>query len=749
MIQLADNAAKNKPRVLIFSLAYFPLVGGAEIAVKEITDRLGDVFDFDLVTLQFNEDWPKEEKMGPTRVFRLKKGFILPKLLFPLKAAILAQKLYSRRPYCLVWSIMAAYAGLAGLFFKLLHPRTPALLTLQEGDSEKHILSRVGVFYPLWRLIFKKADYIQAISNYLAGFARRHGARCPIEVVPNGVNLGKFKVESLKLKVDDQKVIITTSRLVYKNGVDVLIRAFARLKDLQLTTYNLQLLIVGDGPEREALELQVKSYKLKDHIRFVGHVDPDLIPQYLAQADIFVRPSRSEGLGNSFLEAMAAGLPVIGTAVGGIPEFLKDGQTGLFCRVDDPQDLAEKIKLVFDNPDLSGRLIENGRKLVEERYSWDTVSERLDSVFRKLTTCNLKLKTVLLATGIYPPEIGGPATYAALLEKELPKRGIGVTVLPFRIVRNWPKGFRHLLYFVKLLRLGLGHDLVFAQDTISVGLPSVLAAKLLGKKFLIRVPGDYVWEQAVQRFGVKDAIDIFQSKKYGWKVEFLRSVQKFVVNQADVVITPSNYFRDLVRGWVKDKTKVITIYNGIELAQSAKRKAQSERSKTIVSAGRLVPWKGFGMVIEMMRDLPEWRLIIIGDGPEYANLKSQISNLKLGDRIKLTGAIPREQVLEYLSRAAAFVLNTSFESFSYQIVEAMSLGVPVITTKIGNLEEIVSSGIDGFLVSPNDKYGFVGLIKRLDQDNNLRLAVSENARAKSRVFDLANTLSELEKVLKV
>ncbi|MEK7501219.1 MAG: glycosyltransferase, partial [Patescibacteria group bacterium] len=312
MIQLADNAAKNKPRVLIFSLAYFPLVGGAEIAVKEITDRLGDVFDFDLVTLQFNEDWPKEEKMGPTRVFRLKKGFILPKLLFPLKAAILAQKLYSRRPYCLVWSIMAAYAGLAGLFFKLLHPRTPALLTLQEGDSEKHILSRVGVFYPLWRLIFKKADYIQAISNYLAGFARRHGARCPIEVVPNGVNLGKFKVESLKLKVDDQKVIITTSRLVYKNGVDVLIRAFARLKDLQLTTYNLQLLIVGDGPEREALELQVKSYKLKDHIRFVGHVDPDLIPQYLAQADIFVRPSRSEGLGNSFLEAMAAGLPVIG-----------------------------------------------------------------------------------------------------------------------------------------------------------------------------------------------------------------------------------------------------------------------------------------------------------------------------------------------------------------------------------------------------------------------------------------------------
>ncbi len=742
----AGNIVKSRPRVLIFSLAYFPFVGGAEIAVKEITNRLGGVFDFDLITLRFNNDWPREEKMGPISVFRLKKSFILPKLVFAFEAAILAQKLHSRRPYCLVWSIMAAYAGLAGLFFKLLHPRTPALLTLQEGDSEKHILSRVGVFYPLWRLIFKKADYIQAISNYLAGFARRHGARCPIEVVPNGVNLGKFKVKSLKLKVDDQKVIITTSRLVYKNGVDVLIRAFARLKNLQLTTYNLQLLIVGDGPEREALELQVKSYKLKDHIRFAGHVDPDLIPEYLSQADIFVRPSRSEGLGNSFLEAMAAGLPVIGTAVGGIPEFLKDGQTGLFFRVDDPQDLAEKIKLVFDNPDLSGRLIENSRKLVGEKYSWDTVSEGLGSILKKLITKNLKLKAVLLATGIYPPEVGGPATYAALLEKELPKRGIGITVLPFRLVRNWPVGVRHFLYFLKSLRLGLKHDLILAQDTISVGLPAMLAAKLLRKRFLIRVPGDYVWEQSVQRFGVKDSVDTFQSKKYAWKVEFLRSVQKFVVGRADVVITPSKYFQRIVAGWVKDPSKVKVIYNGIVLATSDKRQATS-RSKTIVSAGRLVPWKGFGMVIEMMRDLPEWKLIIIGDGPEREALKLQVTSYKLQDRVELLGQIPREELMQKLQEADVFVLNTSFESFSYQIVEAMSLGLPVVATKIGNLDEIIDDGINGFLVEPDNKEQFLNVIGRIDEDEHLRESVSQQARIKAQSFSIENTISNLGTIL--
>ncbi|MEK7077793.1 MAG: glycosyltransferase family 4 protein, partial [Patescibacteria group bacterium] len=169
----------QKPRVLIFSLAYFPLVGGAEIAVKEITDRLGDLFDFDLITLRFSGNHEIKEAVGNVSVYRIGGA----KWVYPFKTALLARKLHRQNNYQIVWSVMAAYAGFGALFFKLVYPRVPMLLTLQEGDSEQHILKRVGVFYPLWRLIFKKADHIQVISSYLADFARRHGATCHIEIV--------------------------------------------------------------------------------------------------------------------------------------------------------------------------------------------------------------------------------------------------------------------------------------------------------------------------------------------------------------------------------------------------------------------------------------------------------------------------------------------------------------------------------------------------------------------------------------
>ncbi|HYC34721.1 MAG TPA: hypothetical protein VEC13_03230, partial [Candidatus Paceibacterota bacterium] len=152
---------------------------------------------------------------------------------------------------------------------------------------------------------------------------------------------------------------------------------------------------------------------------------------------------------------------------------------------------------------------------------------------------NRKKTRVLIATGIYPPDIGGPATYSKLLFDELPKKGFSVRVLSFGEVRRFPKVVRHFLYFFKLFLKAFKSDFIFAQDAVSVGFPSLLVSKILNKKFLIRVPGDHAWEQGTQRFGITDSIDDFQNKKYNQKVEFLRKIQKFVVSHADVVIIPS------------------------------------------------------------------------------------------------------------------------------------------------------------------------------------------------------------------
>lgn len=357
---------------------------------------------------------------------------------------------------------------------------------------------------------------------------------------------------------------------------------------------------------------------------------------------------------------------------------------------------------------------------------------------------------ILIATGLYPPEIGGPATYTALLDKGLPKRGFAVSVLPFRKFRWLPPILRHIAYFAICLTKAPQNDLIYAQDPVSVGLPSLLVAKLTGRKFWIRVAGDYAWEQSVQRFGVKDGIDDFQNRKYDWRTELLRKIQKWVVGKADVIITPSKYFQNLVSGWVKDPEKIKVIYNGIELDNPSSKKlinSKTHQLKTILSAGRLVPWKGFDVLVDIMKELPDWKLIIVGDGPEREKLESRIKNLELSGRIKLTGAVSRGELLELLGEASIFALNTSFESFSFQIVEAMNAGVPVIATDIGNLSEIIENGKDGILVEPNNRGEIIAAIKKLDKEKEFRKAIIKNARKKAQEFSIEKTIDNLVKLL--
>jgi len=388
---------RSKKRVLIFSLAYAPFVSGAELAVKEITDRIKDI-DFDLITLRFNRKWPKSEKIGNVNVYRIGGG----KLFFPFFAFYKARQLHKKNGYDSVWSIMANRAGFAALFFKLWHPRVKYLLTLQEGDTLDYPEKRMGLakifIGGLFKKVFTKADYIQAISNYLADWARSMGAKAPVEVVPNGVDVEKFvkpacrtgrpKIRKARLpdgqvKNQNEKIIITTSRLVYKNGVDTLIKAMAELS-VQHRMSNIKLQILGDGSEEKKLKNLAKELKVDDIVQFFGHIESEYVYEYLADADIFVRPSRTEGLGSSFLEAMGAGLPIIGTQAGGIPDFLKDGETGLFCKVDDHKDLAEKIKLLMTDEEIAKRIAENGRRLILEKYDWDNIAPKMKEIFAKL-----------------------------------------------------------------------------------------------------------------------------------------------------------------------------------------------------------------------------------------------------------------------------------------------------------------------------------------------------------------------------
>ncbi len=349
---------------------------------------------------------------------------------------------------------------------------------------------------------------------------------------------------------------------------------------------------------------------------------------------------------------------------------------------------------------------------------------------------------ILLATPLYPPEIGGPATYARFLENEIPKHGSSIKILKFSDVRKYPAGIRHILFFFKVLRRGRKFDVIFAQDAFSVALPSILAAKILSKPFIVRIPGDFAWEQGRQRFGVVDDIVSFQKKKYGWRVEFYRKIQFWIVRNADRVLAPSEFFANLVSGWMNGK-RAVALYNGldIDLIKSYSRQKENKYLE-IISSGRMVNWKGFDSLIELVSRNPKWRLSLVGDGPELENLKDLSAKLNVKERVIFLGKLDQNKLWEKISESDVFVLNSSFESFSFQVVEAMSLGLPVIATTGCNLGEIITDGREGFLVPPQSQISLGKAIAQI-KDTNLRRKMGALAKIKSEEFSIKKTAEKL------
>ncbi len=389
-------------RVLIFSLAYFPrFVGGAEVAIREIADRLSrDGFEFHLVTPRYDASLPVLETIGGVTVHRI--GYARPnpsmadlkrfplywnKILFQFLAVWKGWRLHRERRFDFVWAMMAHSTGVAGGLFKTLVPNVRYILTLQEGDSPEYIEKLMRPFGPLFRRAFTKADIVQAISSFLQDWAVRMGSQGKLVTIPNAVEYARFaEVDAEKVaqarqilgKQEAECWLITTSRLVPKNAVDISIEALKGLPPM------VHLAIAGIGPDESVLRAQVERLGLKSRVHFLGEVSQTDLPAYLHACDIFVRPSRSEGLGISFLEAMAAGLPVIATQEGGIRDFLSDAErnpdhpaTGWAVERDEPEQVAAAVRKILAAPVQAQEVTVRASALVRETYEWERIAARM------------------------------------------------------------------------------------------------------------------------------------------------------------------------------------------------------------------------------------------------------------------------------------------------------------------------------------------------------------------------------------
>lgn len=205
-------------------------------------------------------------------------------------------------------------------------------------------------------------------------------------LIPMGVDIDKFskdkKFDLFKKFGIKGKIVLFVGRLTEQKGVKFLISAINLLKnEFQV----INLVIVGDGPEKRNLIKLAGKLGVKNRVKFTGPVAKEELASYYHSSDVFVLPSvKREGLGVVLLEAMASEVAVVGSNVGGIPEVIEDGETGILVKDESSKAIADGISRILSDKALKSKLVKNGKKFVQDNYSWKDICERFTKLYDKV-----------------------------------------------------------------------------------------------------------------------------------------------------------------------------------------------------------------------------------------------------------------------------------------------------------------------------------------------------------------------------
>ena len=366
-----------------------------------------------------------------------------------------------------------------------------------------------------------------------------------------------------------------------------------------------------------------------------------------------------------------------------------------------------------------------------------------------------------MATGIFPPDSGGPATYVPALAEALQRLGHQVEVVaqspsttgnvpyPYPVHRpsrpSLPAAARSLVALASILWYGRTADVILAA-----GLPfqSVIAAALLRKPLALRVVGDYAYERSIGRGWVTGDFDSFQHRQHGPRVSVLKAARAWWTRRAATVIVPSEYLRGVVENWGAASERVQIVYNAVDLPSELPDVDMARGTRfRIVTVGRLVRWKHVDRIIRAIAGLPEVELVVVGEGPEGLGLRTLVADLELGSRVRFTGQRSRRESLALMAASDLFVLASSYEGLPHVVLEAMSLGVPVVATAAGGTPEVVRDGVNGKLVAVGAEEELSSAIAYMRTDDEARARMAQEARATSEAFSFERMVYETEMVL--
>jgi glycosyltransferase involved in cell wall biosynthesis len=381
---------------------------------------------------------------------------------------------------------------------------------------------------------------------------------------------------------------------------------------------------------------------------------------------------------------------------------------------------------------------------------------------------------LFIASGIFHPESGGPATYLYDVLPELQKLGWDVRALaygsgsteeyPYPLTRI-PRRFlpvRVANYAQAARPLMRWADVVYVH---TLGLP------LIGNKpRIIKIVGDQAWERAVRRGWIPptEDVDLFQHRRYNPLVTLQKAARSREVRNMDAVIVPSQYLKRMVLGWGVDETKVRVIYNALPPEPSpdeavgavrepplqntisqADARAQLHLDDTplILTSARLLPWKGVDHLMTALQRVPGVRLLVAGDGPMAGPWQQQAAQMGLAGRVIFLGRVPRERLALYMKAADYLALYSGYEGMSHTLLEALHVGTPVIASDKGGNPEVVQHGVNGLLVPYVDGEALATALAEAFQPGK-RAALAANTRIGLERFDFARMVGQTDAALR-
>lgn len=352
---------------------------------------------------------------------------------------------------------------------------------------------------------------------------------------------------------------------------------------------------------------------------------------------------------------------------------------------------------------------------------------------------------IVLATPLYPPEIGGPATYIKELAYKL-KNEHDVTIVAYASTSEKIPGttlltvskrrilpVRLIKFTSVLFGAARGADVIYVQNAVAAGLPAAIVGMLLRKKVVLKFVGDEAWERATQlKQTTKQLEDFLAAPEGGMRIRLMMLLQGWVLRHVHMVMTPSAYLRDtIVRTYHVPMKNTIVNYNAAEKTEMLPFSETPIRHQIVVTA-RLVEWKGIDGVLRavarLVQDYPDVHLVVAGDGPEEHSLRNLAQALDLAGHVSFLGRVSRAETWHIRKSSEVYVLNSTYEGLPHTALTSFAAEIPIVATNIPGTNEAVYDGISGLLVPAGDDQALAQAIARLFEDAALRAQVVEGGK---------------------